>query len=130
MSLSEGLDLEGNSPTLTVNDANLFLEEQVRSMNHIFSHSSYGASDKGLRSLLELKVCVAAHTIQKCCQHFSDGVDYVESLLRKQLIAAIGKELSPVDFTYYMEFHNRNIFKEEYGPVPFSYAVCIQSYRN
>lgn len=45
-------------------------------------------------------------------------------MLRKQIIAAIGKELTPVDFTYYMEWHNRNIFKEEYAPVPFSYAVC------
>lgn len=33
---------------------------------------------------------------------FSEAVDYVEDMLRKQLIQAIGKEVTPVDFTNYM----------------------------
>ncbi len=41
------------------------------------------------------------HT-QQIAQYYSDGVDYIEDMLRKQLIAAIGKEVTPVDFANYM----------------------------
>jgi hypothetical protein len=60
---------------------------------------------------------------RKIGQHYSDGVNYVEHMLRTQLISAIGKEVSPVDFSNYMVFHNRRLFKEKYQPLPFSYAV-------
>ena len=42
---------------------------------------------------------------------------------RKQLIAAIGKEVGPVDFANYQRFHNRKLFRKEYQPRPFSYAI-------
>ena len=56
-------------------------------------------------------------------EHFSDAVDHIENMLRTQLIAAIGKEVTPVDFGAYMEFHHRKLVKEPYRPRPFSYAV-------
>jgi hypothetical protein len=52
-------------------------------------------------------------------------VNYIEHLLEKQLIAAIGKSLTPQDFTEYMRFHNRKLFKAQYRPVPFSYAIRL-----
>jgi|GEM_PF-2451754 len=57
------------------------------------------------------------------CQRFADGVDYVEQMLRDQLVAAIGKTLTPADFSAYMDFHHRKLFKPEYRPRPFSHAV-------
>ena len=39
------------------------------------------------------------------------------------MVAAIGKEVTPVDFTNYQRFHNRKLFKEEFQPRPFSYAI-------
>merc|ERR1719498_1935896 len=44
-------------------------------------------------------------------------------MLRSQLIAAIGKEVSPTDFAEYMTFHNRKLFADAYAPVPFCFAV-------
>ena len=63
-------------------------------------------------------------------------------MLRKQLIAAIGKEVQPTDFTNYLRFHNRKLYRSlssyllisielvidcrlgpEYQPRPFCYAV-------
>ncbi len=46
--------------------------------------------------------------------------DYLEELLRKQIVAAIGKEVSPVDFAEYMDFHNRRLFRAGFQPRPFS----------
>jgi len=43
-------------------------------------------------------------------------VDYIEDMLRKQLIAAIGKEVQPVDFSHYLRFHYRKLFKHQYQP--------------
>ena len=45
-----------------------------------------------------------------CCvvaaQH-AEAMDYIGSLLWHQLIGAIGKEVTPADFSEYMAFHNR-----------------------
>merc|ERR1719491_1796235 len=57
------------------------------------------------------------------CERWKEGVDYVEAMLRKQLIAAIGKEVTPADFAEYMRFHNRKLFAEAYAPAPFCFAV-------
>jgi len=69
-----------------------------------------------------LAVCLHAQRINT---HFNDGVEYVEDMLFKQLTAAIGKEVTPVDFANYMVFHNRKLFKPEYEPKPFSYAIRL-----
>jgi hypothetical protein len=50
-------------------------------------------------------------------------VDYIEDMLRKQLIAAIGKVVGPVEFGNYMEYHYRKLYRGEYEPRLFSYAV-------
>lgn len=54
---------------------------------------------------------------------FSAVVDSVEDLLRSQLIAAIGKEVTPVEFAEYVKFHNRRLFAPAFRPRPFCYAV-------
>jgi hypothetical protein len=52
-------------------------------------------------------------------------VDFIEHMLRQQLISAIGKELTPKEFGEYMKFHNRKLFKPIYTPKPFCYAVRV-----
>ena len=54
---------------------------------------------------------------------FATRVNYVEWLLRQQLVAAIGKEVTSSDFNTYMEYHARNLFKTEYAPKGFCHAV-------
>ncbi len=34
-----------------------------------------------------------------------------------------GKEVGPVDFSNYLRFHNRKLFKAAYAPRPFCYAI-------
>jgi hypothetical protein len=44
-------------------------------------------------------------------------------MLRDQLTQAIGKVLNQHDFTEYMNFHNKRLFRREFEPRPFSVPV-------
>jgi hypothetical protein len=56
-------------------------------------------------------------------KRFSLGVDAVEQQLQKQLIQAIGSEVTPKQFTKYMEFHNRSLLPPAYAPQSFCFAI-------
>lgn len=60
---------------------------------------------------------------QEITSHLVWGVNYIEWMLRRQLVAAIGREVTPRDFAQYMEYHNRRVFLERFAPQPFAYAV-------
>jgi hypothetical protein len=51
------------------------------------------------------------------------SVGVLETMLRTQLISAIGKEVQPSDFAEYMDFHNRKLFAAEHAPQRFCYAI-------
>lgn len=44
-------------------------------------------------------------------------------MLREQLIAAIGKTVTPDDFAEYMRFHNNKLFNPQYKPKPYCYSI-------
>jgi len=111
---------------LQIGDVNHFLVEQKRSllaklgeMEKMFPDAKKGK----LISAQEANVLVVLAHGQQICQHFADGIQYVEEMLRRQLIAAIGKEVQTTDFANYMLYHNKNLYKEEYAPRAFCYAV-------
>ena len=52
-----------------------------------------------------------------------DTVQYIEDLLKAQLIQAIGKYVTPQDFDEFIVFHTQQFFGTSYAPDPFSYAV-------
>merc|ERR1712137_914227 len=109
---------------LRVADITLFLEEQMRTIKDTFTKlEKTFPKDTSLVTFPDSKILVILLHAKFVCQSFSDGVDYIELMLRKQLVSAIGKELSPVDFSNYMTYHNRKIFKEEYQPRSFCYAI-------
>jgi hypothetical protein len=56
-------------------------------------------------------------------ERYTQGVDFIEGMLYKQLVDAIGKVVTPVDFSNYLVFHNRKLFDEPYRPRAFSYAI-------
>jgi hypothetical protein len=61
--------------------------------------------------------------LHQLCVQYEEAVHQVEQLLHAQLVAAIGKEVQPVDFAEYMTFHNRKLFKAAYQPRGFCYAI-------
>ncbi|MDP2343551.1 MAG: hypothetical protein Q8O67_21510 [Deltaproteobacteria bacterium] len=101
-----------------------FLAEQRRSLQarcaqlgHIFPR------DASLITVVEAVLLTSLLHVADVCQRYADGVNHIEAMLRDQLIAAIGKQLTPADFTAYMDFHHKKLFKPQYRPHPFSYAV-------
>jgi hypothetical protein len=118
--------------TPTINDDSVlpdiysgsFLGEQARSMAERFKDlaSIFPANEK-IITVTEAKLLVVLLHAKRICESFSESVDYIEDMLHKQLVAAIGKVVTPVDFTNYLNFHNRKLYKPAYQPRAFCYAI-------
>lgn len=93
------------------------LAEKGKSIDAAYPH------DASLITAHEARLLVTTMHARDVCRHFAAGVDFIEGMLRAQLVAAIGKEVTPAEFAEYMAFHHRKLFKPEYRPQPFSYAV-------
>lgn len=104
--------------------ANAFLAEQRRSLAERCAElAQVFPRDASVISVVEATLLVTLLHANDVCQRYADGVNYIEDMLRKQLVAAIGEEVTPADFSAYMDFHSRKLFKPEFRPRPFSHAV-------
>jgi len=110
--------------TLRIEDLNAFLREQMNRIQEKFKDLSkmFPSNNSLITSPDAFFITICIHA-RKISQHYSDGVNHVEQMLYRQLNAAIGKEVTPVDFYNYMIYHNRKLFKEQYQPIPFCYAI-------
>ncbi len=109
---------------LPVGHLGAFLDEERRSLaEKCASIDAAFPQDGTVITAHEARLLVTVLHAQEVCRHFAAGVDFIEAMLRAQLVAAIGKELTPAEFADYMTFHHRKLFKPEYRPQPFSYAV-------
>jgi hypothetical protein len=115
------------SPSLPLGDIERFLDEHARALGEKQAELGRAFSAPGsVGKLLQADaaaLCVALLQLKRVCQALSDAVQYVEELLRRQLVAAVGRELSALDFANYMRFHARKIFRAQYAPRAFSLAV-------
>lgn len=74
--------------------ANDFLAEQKRTLEARFKElGKVFPADNKLITLPESKLCVLVLHARSVATAHSEAVDYIEDMLRKQLIAAIGKEV-------------------------------------
>lgn len=104
--------------------AHAFLAEERRSLvDKCRALSTAFPRDGTVITAVEAGLLVTLMHARTVCQAYADAVGYVESMLRRQLVAAIGKEVTAADFSAYMEFHHRKLVAPEYGPRPFSYAI-------
>mmetsp|Transcript_26532 Transcript_26532/g.66759 ORF Transcript_26532/g.66759 Transcript_26532/m.66759 type:complete len:929 (-) Transcript_26532:58-2844(-) len=125
-SSSSATSEQQGSGVVVFGDVNQFLAEEVRSLqerNAAVAKALPDAKKGKLISVQEGQLCVALLHVRQVCQQYADGVDYIEDMLRKQLIAAIGKVVGPVEFANYMEYHYRKLYRGEFEPRLFSYAV-------
>jgi hypothetical protein len=116
----------GPGAGLAVDTVNGFLNEQKRSLSDKCAELGRVFPDGGnarVISAAEAIVVVAAEHAKRLSQAYFDGVQSVEELIRQQLVRAIGKEVSTTDFAKYMVYHGRQLFRPEYQPRPFCYAV-------
>jgi hypothetical protein len=116
------------SSVLPVGDSNAFLWEQKRSFSEKFAElaktfPAKDAKDARIITAAEAIVVTLCKHAEEISQRYTEGVDYIEHMLYTQLVSAIGKVVTPIDFTNYMRFHNRKLFRSAYEPKPFCHAV-------
>eukprot|EP00667_Euglena_gracilis_P001285 EG_transcript_1286 len=109
-------------------DLNRYLAEQQRSLAEKLqalakTFPAGQAEGDGLVTLVEGQLALVLLHLQQVVERYCHGVDYLEDLLRRQLVSAIGRVVTPQDFGRYMEFHYRRLFRNAFQPVPFCYAV-------
>lgn len=119
--LPPGDDKDGQA--LNVSDGNRLLGEEHRSLQEKRAELAQSFPEEGLYTSQEAFLHVTLlHSIQNS-ESWRFLVDYVEEMLRKQLVAAIGKEVSPALFAAYMKFHYRKLLREDFQPTQFCFAV-------
>jgi hypothetical protein len=102
----------------------VFLEEERRGLAEKWRALSAAFPNDGtVITAVEAGLLVVLLHVEHVIEQHALAVDHVEQMLRNQLVAAIGKVVTPADFSAYMDFHHRKLVKEAYRPRPFSYAV-------
>jgi len=81
--------------------------EEVRSSFLVDLSNFVDLSNDSLFSPADGIVVVTLLHVSAVCEQLAQSVDYIEGMIRQQLIAAIGKEVMPADFAAYMRFHNQ-----------------------
>jgi hypothetical protein len=119
--LSESLS-ETSSIALGAIDTNRLLAEEARLIKEARENlaKAYPAAEDAVAIAESLLIL---HHCSSICGQWAESLDYIEAMLRKQLIAAIGKEVMPAEFSDYMRFHNRKLFSDQYVPAPFCLPV-------
>ncbi|CAE7701571.1 PP5 [Symbiodinium necroappetens] len=108
---------------LTIQDSNRLLEEEVRTLKQKQNDLVEAFPEEGIATRAEAFAVVSLLHVARVCSSWADAVGYVEGMLRKQLAAAIGKEVSPADFAAYMRFHYRKLFHDSFLPKPLCFSV-------
>lgn len=112
------------APVLPASDLQKFLEEQQKTLFEKFNELDHVfPSSAAVVTTREAKLATALLHLLAVAEQHADCIDHIETMLRNQLIAAIGKEVTPTDFAEYMEFHNRKLFNENFCPSGFSYPI-------
>ena len=107
--------------SLLLNEQQRGLAQQLQALRGSFPPLDDPANS--LVSIAEAQVMALCLYMESCVASYLGLVNAIEVLLRDQLVAALGREVTPTDFQMYMSFHHRRLFRPEYRPVPFSYAV-------
>jgi len=113
------------SPILSIGDIDLFLNEQCRTIQDSFQslESAFSSSEEKLISSFEAQIFLILTESSKLTEVYGLCINYIENMLKTQLITAIGKKVTPKDFDQFMRFHNRKLFLEQYCPKPFCYSI-------
>ena len=114
------------SPVLDLRALNALLAEARVALRERLGEAARRAGGSGTALMLggdEAAALVCAAYARRVTAHARDGLDYVEAMLRDQLVAAVGRVVGPADFDAYMRFHARRLFRPAYEPRPLCFAV-------
>ncbi|CAE7031310.1 sas6 [Symbiodinium natans] len=113
-----------DSCILSVSDANGLLSEETRTIKDQQGNISEALpGNEGVYTHVDCVVHLILRHCENVAKRWGDLVEYVEAMLRKQLVDAIGKEVTPALFAAYMRFHYRRLFRPAFQPRQFCFAV-------
>ena len=114
------------SPLLSAGDIDKFLNEHIRQLDEATASLAEvfppNETDK-LITVAEASLLLLLDQSQRVSIAYESCVDYIEGMLRSQLISAIGKHVLPSDFEQFIRFHSKKFFGPNYTPKPFCYAI-------
>jgi len=114
---------ENSKSLLPIGD---LLEEQKRSLEEA---NSKLAAIYPPHQLAKAVTIAEAKLFLLCCHlsdlavQYMDGVDYIENLLKTQLVQAIGRQVNGKEFDDFMRFHGKRLLGPNYAPKQFCYAI-------
>lgn len=111
---------------MKMEDVHQILAQQKKDLLNIVNETSKlvpSSEDGNLVTVKEVLFLGISIHIKRMCGNYSDTIQYIERMLYDQLKKAVGKEITGKAFDEYMRFHNQKIYKEEYLPKPFCYAI-------
>jgi hypothetical protein len=112
-----------DSSVLPKSDFDLFLSTHNSSLDNFITGVKSRFPGGGFVSPDDVLMISLLHHLSDVILSWAESVDYVESMLRIQLVQAIGKELTAKDFDKFIGYYSKKIFGPDYVPRPFSYAV-------
>eukprot|EP00808_Paulinella_micropora_P008360 g64458.t1 len=118
-----------NLTVLSKEDRQILQQGHVKSLQNVLDRIAAtfpGAKEETAKliSAQEVKtVVVCSHLATLVEIHWLPSLDFIEEMLTKQLVAAIGKEVTVDDFTAYMDYYQQRFFAPNHVPKPFVYAI-------
>jgi hypothetical protein len=106
-------------------DANLLLKQSNSSIDSKILQLSkmMPTSTDPLFALREATFTLICYHLEEISSSFNTCIQYIEHMIMSQVVAAIGKHVTPADFHDYIVFHNRKFFGAGYRPKGFCYPV-------
>ncbi|KAJ3024348.1 hypothetical protein HKX48_000023 [Thoreauomyces humboldtii] len=112
-----------DSVLLSPGDLARFLQEQKRSLAERFDFVEKTMPPGKLLTVAEAKLLIVLQHKCSLARTYIRSINDIEDTLQQQLIAAIGRHVTPRDFTQLARSQGQKLFKKQYAPTPFSFAV-------
>ncbi|MDP2434882.1 MAG: hypothetical protein Q8P67_04000, partial [archaeon] len=111
---------------LSPEDCAQLLAEQSRSITAEVAQLATAMPPEGgpgLASARQAKIYLLTRHGLRVGQALALFIQFIETMLLNQLIKAIGREVSPNDFSQLIRFHRQRLFRPQFLPRLFSYAL-------
>uniref|UniRef100_A0A7S3K0U3 Uncharacterized protein n=1 Tax=Aureoumbra lagunensis TaxID=44058 RepID=A0A7S3K0U3_9STRA len=106
-----------------LNEMQRTLSEQQASVRRTADEAAKATKGGELVGPDEASLLYVLKLLAQTVTDYIGSVTYLENMLRSQLEAAVGRELTADAFEEYVLYHDRLLFSPDFKPRPFSYAV-------
>ena len=120
-------DGDNQSPMLSNEDVNLFLNKQYLTMTENIESLQNNFTGQVMSPVEAVLVLLTKHSTA-LAQYYFSGVNHIEDMLHTQLYNAIGKHVNNDDLDEFVRSYNQKLFADTYAPESFCYTVRRPGY--